>query len=93
MANLYFVDRYPQVDGLHKVHADGCTLVPEEEDRLNLGFHDTPQSALKGARLYYARAHPCFYCARTWHFGLVDSTDWGRDESAQPQWNGAQISC
>ncbi|WP_203143113.1 hypothetical protein [Marinobacter mangrovi] len=90
MANLYFVDRYPQEDGLHTVHADGCTLVPDEDHRLNLGFHDTPRSALNDARRFYIRAHPCFYCARAWQFGLVRSDGLGRDDGEPSPWGSTE---
>lgn len=71
MAIKYFVDHIAHSDGSHEVHADGCTLKPRTADCTFLGYHAFPQTALIKARGLYLRAHPCPYCAREWHSGLV----------------------
>lgn len=72
MASKYFVDTTPHSDGSHEVHAQGCSFQPNPFDRAFLGYHEFPQTALIKAKTLYCKAHPCPYCAREWHFGLIE---------------------
>lgn len=56
----YYVDRRPQADGHHQVHAQGCPYLPLY--RLHLGDFVQGAAALREAQRHYAPAAACRHC-------------------------------
>jgi hypothetical protein len=64
----YVLNRNPQSNGDHQVHVKTCRRVPEEENRVPLGFHHTCQSALIAAKVRgYSNVNGCSWCSRECH--------------------------
>ncbi len=53
----------------HEVHVlnPACSHLPDEVNRLSLGNHPTCNTAVAKAKLTYASANGCFYCATACH--------------------------
>lgn len=55
--------------GDHEVHdlasTEGC--LPDAENRLDLGSHETCVEAVAEAKQHYSDVNGCFYCARPCH--------------------------
>ncbi|HKN78238.1 MAG TPA: hypothetical protein VJW16_03650 [Lysobacter sp.] len=61
----YLVNLYPENNGDHLVHREGCRRLPTFP--LNLGHHPECRSAVEAAKRYFPRANGCFQCARDCH--------------------------
>jgi hypothetical protein len=61
----YFVNLYPEPDGRHEVHREGCTRMPASP--LYLGYHPDCRAAIAAAKRFYPRPNGCFQCARVCH--------------------------
>ena len=61
----YFVNLYPEGNGDHLVHREGCTRMPTFP--LNLGHHATCREAVDVAKRFFPRSNGCFQCARECH--------------------------
>ena len=61
----YFVNLYPEQNGDHLVHREGCTRLPTFP--LNLGHHPDCQHAVDVAKRFFPRSNGCFQCARDCH--------------------------
>jgi len=64
----YCVNRNAQSNGDHEVHISRQNVcLPAESNRLDLGVHDTCQSAVRAARQYFEQVNGCAWCARSCH--------------------------
>lgn len=66
----YIVNKKAQSTGEHEVHnANTCQYLPNAENQISLGEHDTCQSALKEAYRLYPnnKFDGCYYCSPTCH--------------------------
>ena len=61
----YFINLYPEDNGEHLVHREGCRRVPRFP--LNLGHHPDCHSAVEAAKRFFPRANGCLQCARECH--------------------------
>ncbi len=65
----YYVNKSAQANGDHEVHKDKCIWLPLVRDKLDLGDHLSPQSALYAARKIYRQCNGCYYCSPEIHTG------------------------
>lgn len=66
----YCVNRNAQPNsGDHEVHdlASSKDCLPDSANRLDLGYHDDCQGAVRAAKQYYDDVNGCFYCANDCH--------------------------
>ena len=61
----YFVNLYPEGNGDHLVHREGCARMPSYP--LNLGHHAQCHQALDVAKRFFPRSNGCFQCIRECH--------------------------
>ncbi len=66
--NRYFINKYAQPNGLHKVHKDGCDLLSDEKTFIDLGIHMHGRSAMVKAKFFYQQANSCKCCANEYPF-------------------------
>jgi hypothetical protein len=60
----YCVNTNAQSTGDHEVHDVGsCTRLPNEEHRMDLGWHANCHGAVKKAKETYNTANGCAYCS------------------------------
>ena len=63
----YYVNRNAQSDGYHEVHRDGCSYLPDANNRLYLGQFYTCGPAVIEAKKYYNKVDGCYWCSRACH--------------------------
>jgi len=63
----YYVNKNAQSNGDHEVHKDGCTFMPEAENRLYLGNYFACAVAVSKAKETYPKSNGCYYCANECH--------------------------
>lgn len=64
----YFVNKNAQpVSGDHEVHVAGCSWMPHEYNRIDLGEHLTCVTAVQKAKTYYSDTNGCAYCCPACH--------------------------
>ncbi len=63
----YYVNKNAQSNGDHEVHKQGCSHMPDEKNRIDLGDHISCHSAVKKAKEYYPQSDGCFYCSPECH--------------------------
>lgn len=63
----FFVNDYPQSNGDHEVHKEGCFYLSLVFSKTGLGYHTNCHSAVRKARNYYQNADGCFYCSSDCH--------------------------
>lgn len=66
MAN-YYVNRTAQANGDHEVHKQGCTWLPNSQNRIDLGYQASDAAALRAARRYFTRVDGCRFCCPSIH--------------------------
>lgn len=59
----YFVNKQPNQDGAHEVHCEGCSNLPDMEDRIFLGKFLNCNDAVLIAQRIFDRASCCAHCA------------------------------
>ena len=59
----YYVNKNSQSNGDHKVHKEGCSRMPEEENKLYLGDFSSCHSAVNEAKKHYSQSNGCYYCS------------------------------
>ena len=47
--SFYYINPKPLEYGTYEVHQEGCGLLVQDPDRIDLGSHVTPDTALKSA--------------------------------------------
>lgn len=63
----YYVHTKSQPNGSHHVHRAECGFLPEEPQRVFLGFFNRCADALEEAKKHYSDVNGCYYCARDCH--------------------------
>ncbi|CAM3881629.1 hypothetical protein RHSA111115_12190 [Rheinheimera salexigens] len=66
----YIFNKNAQTTGEHEVHNENtCKYLPNIENRVDLGYHDTCQSAVKEAKRQYPNNtfDGCYYCCLSCH--------------------------
>jgi hypothetical protein len=64
MAEKYFINTSPRINGIHTVHRQGCPFLPEPERRILLGVFQSSRVAVKEGRMYFRRADGCPFCSK-----------------------------
>lgn len=67
--SMYYVNKNAQSNGDHEVHKDGCSYLPNPENRIDLGYHTNCQSAVRKAKEHYSQSNGCYYCSRECNTG------------------------
>lgn len=65
--NYYYVNKNAQSNGDHEVHKEGCSFMPNSENRIYLGYYSNCQEAVKKAKEYYSKVNGCFFCCNPCH--------------------------
>lgn len=65
----YYVNDNAQANGDHEVHRDGCSFMPDPENRTYLGDFNHCAPAVAEAKKRYRRSNGCYYCSRECHTG------------------------
>ena len=60
--SFYHINPKPLPDGSYEVHQEGCGLLVPDPERIDLGHHDSPASALEKAKTFYKKVSPCVHC-------------------------------
>lgn len=63
----YYVNKQPQSNGDHEVHAAECSFLPDVQNREYLGYFNNCREAVATAKRTYPGADGCFYCSRECH--------------------------
>lgn len=63
----YFVNKKPQAGGEHEIHREGCTYMPEENNKMFLGSFSNCYEAVEEAKKFYISVDGCFYCSNACH--------------------------
>ena len=69
MARYYVNDTAQASSGDHEVHRQGCTWMPNPENRTYLGDFETCYPAVRAAKRIYPNADGCYWCSRDCHTG------------------------
>jgi len=67
---LYYVNKNSQTpleDGEHEVHEEGCSFLPDIENRLKLGTFYSCRDAIAEAKKHYEKVDGCYYCCYSCH--------------------------
>lgn len=65
----YYVNKNAQPNGDHEVHKSDCSRLPDEENRINLGFFNNCHDAVREAKEYFNQVNGCKYCSEECHTG------------------------
>lgn len=65
--NNYYVNKRAQDNGDHEVHHENCRYLPNEENRIYLGFYANCRDAVIKARDFYIQVNGCYHCSRECH--------------------------
>ena len=63
----YYVNKNAQDNGDHEVHKEGCTHMPDEPNRVDLGQFSNCHDAVREAKKHYAKSNGCIHCSRECH--------------------------
>jgi len=63
----YYVNKNAQNNGDHEVHKEGCSYLPEPQNRTFLGDFDNCRDAVRESKKHYKQTNGCFYCSRECH--------------------------
>lgn len=62
----YYVNK-TETDGMHMVHKVGCSYLPEEENRIELGYYTSCFAALSEAKQHFNHVNGCGHCSPDCH--------------------------
>jgi len=65
----YYVYKHAQSNGDHEVHVDGCSFMPQAENRMYLGDFSSCFPAVAEAKKHYPKSNGCYYCCRPCNTG------------------------
>lgn len=65
----YYVNMNPQTNGDHEVHKEGCSFLPDIQNRKVLGSFTNCADAVKKAKETYPKSNGCYYCSRECNTG------------------------
>lgn len=64
----YYVNNEPRSGQEHEVHKEGCSHMPEIQNRSYLGFFDSCKEAVtKSKNHLYDNSDGCYFCCRECH--------------------------
>lgn len=63
----YYVNKNAQSNGDHEVHKEGCSFMPNAENRTYLGDFTNCRDAVRAAKKHYAQSNGCYYCSNECH--------------------------
>ncbi len=63
----YYVNKNAQSNGDHEVHTGSCSYLPDNDNRLSLGYFLNCKDAVKEAKKHYSKADGCYYCSEDCH--------------------------
>lgn len=67
----FVINKNAQSNGDHEVHnaTNGCSYMPNVENQIDLGYHDSCKEAVIEAKKRWPdhRINGCFYCCRPCH--------------------------
>lgn len=63
----YYVNKKPQSSGEHEVHTDGCSYMPDKNNREALGFFSSCKPAVQEAEERYRNVDGCGHCCKACH--------------------------
>jgi len=65
----YYVNQNAQNNGDHEVHKDGCSYMPDNENRIYLGNFDNCADAVREAKKRYSKSNGCYFCSKECNTG------------------------
>lgn len=65
----YYVNKNTDDQGDHEVHKEGCSWLPEPDNRIYLGIHADCHGAMEEAKKHYDRVNGHAVCATDCHTG------------------------
>lgn len=63
----YYVNKNAQPNGDHEVHKQGCSFMPAEGNRIDLGEHSSCRTAVMKAKEHYRQSNGCYFCSNECH--------------------------
>ncbi len=63
----YYVNKNAQANGDHEVHKEGCSYMPNTENRIYLGQFSGCAGAVQEAKKHYSQSNGCYYCSYLCH--------------------------
>ena len=63
----YYVNKNAQDNGDHEVHKEGCSWLPNKENRIYLGDYSACDDAVGEAKEHYSQVNGCYYCSNACH--------------------------
>lgn len=63
----YYVNKNAQSNGDHEVHEESCFRLPDETNRIYLGYFSNCKPAVEKAKKYYSKVDGCYYCSEECH--------------------------
>lgn len=67
MIKKYYVNKNSNTTGEHEVHNEECKVLPNDYNRIDLGYHSNSNDALIKAKTLYNNVDGCFYCCKEIH--------------------------
>ena len=58
----YYINQNAQNNGDHEVHKEGCSYMPNPENRIYLGSFSNCHDAVREATKHYLQSNGCYYC-------------------------------
>lgn len=63
----YYVNKNAQDNGDHEVHKNGCSYMPNSENRIYLGVFYNCNDAVLEAKKHHSKVNGCYYCSNECH--------------------------
>ncbi len=63
----YYVNKNAQANGDHEVHEEGCSYLPEPQNRIYLGLFSNCTDAVREVKKKYVKANGCYFCSKPCH--------------------------
>ncbi|MFS4445386.1 hypothetical protein [Maribacter sp. 2307UL18-2] len=63
----YCVNKETDNNGDHEVHKENCPWWPSDKNRLDLGYHDSCESAVAEAKKHYSNVNGHKHCSQDCH--------------------------
>lgn len=64
----YWVNKNEQANGDHEVHCQGCSYMPQPENRIYLGEFASCHGAVdKAKREHFESSNGCYHCCNACH--------------------------
>ena len=64
----YYINKSAQKSGEHEIHKEGCSFIPDSQNREYLGNYMNCSLAIKKAKeVGYKNVDGCYYCSKECH--------------------------